>query len=282
MYFLLGLEKSLETIALVSKNFLKQESQKVSFINLKEAYFSFTKYIQPDIPLFFPEEQINFVEESNLLNQLINIFLDDNTQSPKISGHNFKKIHNNLLLKRKFELIRNSLDMHKKNSPEHYFLVQLLFAYIFLIQSDDLICATTPKALGVLLMDHKEWRVGDICEMFIHETAHQLVSLDEYRYEYYLDMLELRKSENYAISAIRRVKRPLNKVIHSLIVAFEIFTYRNSVVNLDTAKVHPKTSVLKKQIIESINSITKEQRLKNILSPRANLILELIEQRMCD
>ena len=283
MYFLLGLEKNLETIAVVSKSFLKQDSMAASFSNLKEAYFSFTKYVQSDIPQLYPVEQINFVEDGDLLDQLINIFLDNRVDTivPKISGYNFKKINDNALLKRKFELIKKSLDVHKKNNFEHYFLVQLLFSYIFLIQSDDLACATSPKALGLLLMDHKEWEVGDICEMFIHEIAHQLVSLDEHRFGHYLDPLELSKPENYAISAIRNVKRPLNKVIHSLIVAFEIVAYRNSVAKFNiTVKVHPKTSVLIEKIIEAIDSIIKEQHLKNLLTPRANLILELLKQKI--
>lgn len=283
MYFLFGLEKNLETIAVVSRSFLKLPSKEASFKDLKEAYFSFTKYVQPDILYFSSkEEQINFVEGGDLLDQLVNLFLDNNNLiPPKISGYDFKKIYDDMLLKRKFQLIKNSLDAHKKNNLEHYFLVQLLFSYIFLIQSDGLTCATNPKAMGLLLMDHKEWGIGDICEMFIHETAHQLVSLDEYRYGHYLNLLELSKPENYAISAIRKVKRPLNKVIHSLIVAFEIFAYRNSVAKLNmTVEVHPKTSELKEQIIDAIESIVREKHLISLLTPRANLILELIEQKM--
>ena len=211
MYYLLGLNKNLETIAVVSKSFLQEEIPNTSFGGLKEAYFKFTKYAQPSIPIPPLTQGVCLVEDSHLSEELVALFLDDVNASKekKISGCDFQQLDDKTVLKRKLALVKETLSNCQKNNYEYYFLIQLLFSYVFIIQSESVACATIPGALGLLLLDHKEWSIGDICEMFVHETTHQLVSLDEYRYGHYSDILELKKPENYAVSAIRRIKRPL-------------------------------------------------------------------------
>lgn len=283
MYYLLGLEKNLEAIAVISRSFLNENISKASFGGLKGAYFKFTKYIQPSIPTPPLTSEICFVGDSQLSAELTAFFLDENDDSKgkNISGCEFKQIHNKVVLERKLALVMNALNSCQKNSYEYYYLIQLLFSYVFFIQSESLACATSPGAPGLLLLDHKEWSVWDICEMFIHETAHQLVSLDEYRYGHYSDMSAMINPENYAISAIRRVNRPLNKVIHGLVVAFEILAYRKTLENFNLSiRIHPATDMLTTQIFESLNSINQVNRKRTILTPRASEICYLIENKM--
>lgn len=284
MYYLYGLDKNLETIAVISKKFVRQGSEKISLSDLKQAFFDFTRYVQPNIPNLSKMETC-YVDENNLSMQLAKLFIDSqqNSNQKMISGSPFKVVDDKIVLEKKFSLVRDAFEIHQKNSHEYHFLMQLIFSYIFIIQSESVACATIPHALGVLLLDHREWDILDIREMLIHETAHQLVTLDEHRYDHYVDMNELNNPENYAVSAIRKTKRPLNKVIHSLIVAYEILAYRKAVTGIDSiVKIHPKTSDLIEQINETIRSINMKHT-RNLLTPRASSIVDLIENnlRMC-
>lgn len=280
MYYLLGLERNLETIAVVSKNFLQQSSKEISFGDFKEAYFKFTQYLNPCIPRPSTLHEICFVADEDLTNRLTGFFIEDVGSEKHVSGYQFQKICEKISLERKFTLIKKALDFYQKNNQDCSFLTNLLFSYICLIQSDNVICATTPKALGLLLMDAKEWSTWDICEMFVHETTHQLVSLDEYRYEHYSNILELNKIDNYALSAIRKCKRPLNKVVHSIVVAYEILEYRNQLAEFNvTINVHPATKILIEQIKESIKSINCIKHINELLMPRARSIIDHIEKK---
>lgn len=279
MYYLLGLEKNLETIATVSKSFLKCEGKQLTFSTLKSAYFQFTQYTQPKIPISNNVSEVTFVNDVKLQEQLIEIFLDrpiKGTNHRTISNVTFNGIDKNQELISKYDLVRKSLRHYKERNENLHFLTQLLFTYIFAIKINGVACATIPKALGLLLIDHKLWNINDMCEMLVHETTHQLVTLDEYRYEYYLNQQKLFNPENYCISTLRKTKRPVNKVIHSLIVAYEIINYRKNILaSNENVTIHPGTDILKKQIFKTLESLDRPQ-IKNNLSTRAIYLIDLI------
>lgn len=283
MYYLLGFNENLTTIAAVSKRFIEKDPKETSFEDLKKGYIEFTRYIQSELPIMDLKGEINFVEDDHLFWQLIKFFIDHDPENPSkmIGGCNFKRIDDASIAKKKFVLVKDSLKIYKEKNQEHYFLFNFLFSYLILVESEHIASATIPKALGLLLLDHKEWSIFDLCEMFLHEVTHQLITLDEYRYGHYTNLDALKVKKNYALSATRGVKRPLNKVLHSLIVSYEILEYRKAVGALALPiKLHPTSIILADQITKTINSIKNIKDLKNILMPRAFAMVDLVEEKL--
>lgn len=283
MFYLFGINKNLEAISIVSRNFLKTDPFTASFPDLKKAYMKFSCHIQPAIPNNDNQADVCFVEDDLILDKLSEIFHDPISSAEKkvISGFPFEKIIDKKIIKNKYNLVKDTINKYQQIIPEFCFLFNLLFSHIFLIKTDHIACATIPKAMGLLLLDHRLWTMADIFEMLVHETAHQLITLDEYCHVHYFDMEKLNNIDNFAISAMRATKRPLNKVIHSLIVAYEILAHRKTMMeSREILKVHPETPVLIKQIRVTLDSIKKLNNLDNILAPRAKNIVNAIDRNL--
>ena len=130
----------------------------------------------------------------------------------------------------------------------------------------------------MLLIDpRKNWTPHDLFELFVHEVTHQLVFLDEYRYQHYKSREELSPQENYAISAVLKIPRPIDKVLHSLVVNYEILAFRCSLDYSIHSNVHPKSDEMLKQVSITVDSVRKVNSDKNLLLPRALQLLDMIE-----
>src|SRR5438128_2522293 len=91
VYYLLGSQENLKTVGMVLKNFLKKDPAQTSFGDMKVAYAAFARHIQPEIPPSTHSNQVNYVVDDELLDSLINIFVDSNSNEKTISGFSFEK-----------------------------------------------------------------------------------------------------------------------------------------------------------------------------------------------
>ena len=66
----------------------------------------------------------------------------------------------------------------------------------------------------------------DAAEPMVHELAHQLIFHDEIVHQHYSDYGRLHDPSLYATSAILRLRRPIDMVFHSVIVAHMVLSYR--------------------------------------------------------
>jgi len=109
---------------------------------------------------------------------------------------------------------------------------------------------------------------NNLMEMYVHELTHNLLFIDELSFEQF-DYDEIAKPENFARSAILLKQRPLDKVIHSIVVSTEILMARQSFLGCpDDLSVHPESDVLAHNALLAIDSLFELENIKDITSER--------------
>lgn len=141
---------------------------------------------------------------------------------------------------------------------------------------------TTSNALGVIWIDARpSWGPQDAYEFLVHELGHTLVFLDEWRFGLYASPQEMVDPRNYALSAIRRDRRPLDKALHSALVGAEVLLLRERVLgDPDAPVLHPPTPELRRGILECVDSIESMPNATSILTPYALELLELTRREV--
>lgn len=113
----------------------------------------------------------------------------------------------------------------------------------------------------------------DIMEMYIHEMTHHLLFIDELTHAQF-DYAEIAKPENFARSAILRRNRPLDKVVHSIVVSTEILAARRSYLG-DNGKttIHPASEALVRDTIAAAESVAQLPNINSLVTPHIRRLL---------
>lgn len=106
----------------------------------------------------------------------------------------------------------------------------------------------------------------DLMEMYVHELTHHLLFIDElnspqFNYE------ELTKKENFTTSAILKRPRPLDKVVHSIVVSSDLILSR--VRNFgwhDALRFHPSTVDMLKSTLAAISELESKPNASDLMS----------------
>lgn len=81
--------------------------------------------------------------------------------------------------------------------------------------------------------------------------------------------------ENFSLSAILQAERPIDRVLHSIVVATEVLMLRaRNLVDHSECQIHPSTSSLIDSTQKSIDKLLSHSNRDRILTPRS---LEIIE-----
>lgn len=116
----------------------------------------------------------------------------------------------------------------------------------------------------------------DIAEFLVHELTHNLLFVDELCEPHYDYELVLKPS-NFAYSAVRKFKRPADKVLHSIVVAHEILQARQMFLEDKFGpdiSLHPPSNQLRHNALLAIEDLKSVQRRAPILHDRALQLLE--------
>ena len=107
----------------------------------------------------------------------------------------------------------------------------------------------------------------DIMEMYVHELAHHLLFIDELNHPQF-NYDAITKRENFARSAILRKTRPLDKVIHSIVVAAELLESRKRFLNNSgQTLVHPPSRELASDGLRAVSSVYALPNISNLITP---------------
>ena len=216
MYYLLGLEKNLSTIFLLCQG--KSKLEITSQAELKQAYLEFLKIIQPKV--WRPDVKDNvFLYDPELIADLIVNYLDEGILtdfSAEIRVSKLPSMHAAL------REMQSALDHIYFQDKHHHDLLRFTINTLFYAESYQQGGGSVSSAIGVIwCANRKNWTLNDSVEFLVHELTHNLVFLDELRYQHYVSLCEIAKQENFAVSAVLKKPRPLDKVFHSLIVAVD-------------------------------------------------------------
>ncbi|HEX6901687.1 MAG TPA: HEXXH motif-containing putative peptide modification protein [Thermoanaerobaculia bacterium] len=115
---------------------------------------------------------------------------------------------------------------------------------------------------------------SDLVEMLLHELTHHLLFIDERNYPHF-DYELITREENRAFSAILNMIRPLDKVMHSIVVATELILGRLRFLPDDKPRiVHPPTNKMIADAMTAYESITSLDAADLVLRPRTREILD--------
>jgi hypothetical protein len=129
---------------------------------------------------------------------------------------------------------------------------------------------TTSEAMGVIyLVDPQKRGPMALYELLVHECTHLMMFVDQARSPHYRSFKALADERNFCRSAVYEMSRPLDKVLHSLVVATEVLLHRENVLghHADTS-VHPETPKLIASSLTTADAILALQARRPILAPR--------------
>lgn len=160
----------------------------------------------------------------------------------------------------------------ERHAPQHFWLFQTIVTDILVLPSLVAKGGSTSQAIGVVWMNPKPtYSADDVTEILVHELTHHAMFLDELRYSHY-NYAELFDPATWTTSAILGIPRPLDKVLHSIIVAVEVLLYRERSGRHPTApRVHPPSPIMLEQLRTAIGSTERAlSRHHSALRPRAS------------
>ncbi|MEV1026124.1 HEXXH motif-containing putative peptide modification protein [Streptomyces sp. NPDC050264] len=168
--------------------------------------------------------------------------------------------------------------------PEFRSLYELLVPVLLYAPDGGLAGGTASTVLGVLWLDPKgHWNSVDIQEFLLHEFVHHTLFLEERRHGFYKNMGLLVEDRYLTRSAIRQDRRPLDKVLHSIVVGTEVLLARHEKrivrpqgVDLN---LHPASAELLAGVTTSLDDVFALP-LDELLRPRPIEILELCRERL--
>lgn len=285
MFYLIGLQKNIETVVTLSyKQFLNEPTQDV--IGLKRAYRNFLKNIQAANSI--PEHDspnVTFVSEPSVINNLIQLYkdesaLDDKNQTTAIINQNPEQsleYISEALKKCEAEFIKL-----KSIYPEKANLFELVINYVFCAPSNVAGGGSISNSIGVIWASPRpNWQSEDFVEFYTHEFTHNLAFLDERRYQHYVDYDLILDPDNFCKSAILCTPRPLDKVFHSLLVATEVLLLReDSLGHPNNPKIHPPSETILKNCFNTIHSIERLQTKSQLLTIRGLELMNLCRDKL--
>ncbi|MBX9889740.1 MAG: hypothetical protein K2X94_00510 [Amoebophilaceae bacterium] len=269
MLELIGLKENLKTIYLLSHKYL--EFGNIDAEKIKKAYHHFLLEEQPNYSIERSGD-IAYISSGPNFERLVSYFNADsifhdekNLLSPSASDHIKKEI-------------QVKLSAIEQLNPKLFEVFDLLVHSILISACENSYGGTHSKAIGVLCISPivSSWTIDVFYEFICHELTHMLMFLDEHRFTHFIDIYAAAQKENYSVSAILAKNRPLDKVLHSIVVSVEIILSRNKVFkNQNQSNVlHPDTSTLIRQTRQSITKILAMINIKSMLSHRAFDLLE--------
>lgn len=153
---------------------------------------------------------------------------------------------------------------------------------LFYHRSADSGGGSTSTLPGVIwCCNRRDWDAWDIVEFLVHELTHNLVFIDEYYHVHYPDLEKIEAPENYALSAVLKRPRPLDKVFHSLVVAYEVLQLRRRFNDPQSPKAHPRTPHLLEQCRDTIRSLeTLLEQKPDLVSERVKVLILKIKREI--
>ena len=146
--------------------------------------------------------------------------LDDKLQSSVITGERDPE------WKEKRTRIEGALYEIGLYSPAYAEIFRTVVTNIIILPSTIARAGSTSRAIGVIWANPKlGYTMSDLMEILLHEFTHQTMFLDELRHGHY-SYRAIADRSTWAKSAILNVERPLDKVLHSVVVAAEVLLFR--------------------------------------------------------
>lgn len=249
--------------------------------DIQRAYRSFIEHVQNRRPSGSPGVT-RIITSAAEANQFRSVFTNDSLLDDKKQSEVIRTCKDGQATEKR-SLLQRALKELALYSNEHRVLFDTVITDIFILPSEIARAGSTSSALGVIWANPKlQYSLHDVMEMLVHELTHHEMFLDELCHAHY-DYKTMLDKRTWAQSAILHVSRPLDKVLHSAVVATEILLLREQILGHPVRPaVHPPTLTLMRYVGESLTSIDAVLQSKSVRSEifldRAFEILESVKR----
>ncbi|MCL6326118.1 aKG-HExxH-type peptide beta-hydroxylase [Pectobacterium polaris] len=269
MLSILGKQELVKNVYLLSQPFLGDKLV-TNIHELRPCYLEFIQKHQPYQPVNVSENII--VVDDEKINALKNAYqpgeLDDLNQLKMIGGKHSVEKYRELS-----ELIIKGYNQLSSSNADVKLIFDLVIHTIFFRKSTNefntaSFGGSSSTAIGsIWISGHGDLTYHDVAEFLLHELTHHLLFIDERCHEQF-NYQEIVKPENYSMSALLGKRRPLDKVVHSILVSHEILNARRNYLESDMVTIHPATDILKNNTINSIAEILAMKNLDDLITKR--------------
>lgn len=277
MYGLFGLSHNIQNVYRLAAPFVgERDVEKMR--DLKPFYLDFLQNLHRDFPIHRQNDLV--VKDPDVARTLVQAFsgskINDLEQEQMVAA-----VYDGDDFARRADLVLSAVRKLEEINPELGELFHLAVHGVLLAGSGSNKAGFTAHGgssntcIGLIWLSLKDsLSTQDLVEMLIHELTHTLVFVDELNFEHF-NYAEMTKSKNWARSSILKRPRPMDKVLHSIVVSTEILHARAKYLpNVDRLVVHPQSKSLRESTLVSIESVLAHPNLNEICKPRA---IELVE-----
>ena len=162
----------------------------------------------------------------------------------------------------KLDRMREARDLVTATCPALGDVLETVIHRIFIAELDKEVGGSSTTSVGVIWANPTPAATAwDLAEFLVHELTHQVLFLDEQVHGHYTDRAASESGSNGFLprSTIRRARRPLGPVFHSLAVALELIAFRERAGERYVPALHPKTETLLGACQATIESIVWER-----------------------
>jgi hypothetical protein len=172
--------------------------------------------------------------------------------------------------------LADSLAKFREHDPGFWEVFNIFTNFIVCTDSKYTQGGTSSAALGVIYVVRPQDRTDDsLYELFVHESTHLMMFVDERRSRHYRNDALIAVKDNYVVSAVYERLRPLDKVLHSIVISTEVLLHRENVIGHDVeSTIHPPTSKLVHSTLRSAEQTLELQARKQLLAPRGVQLVE--------
>lgn len=281
MYYLNGITENLETFLTLTHPFRTSAGEGSSWKSSKEAYYRFLSHYQPRIAQPKDQDEPVFESDPNKIAGFLRAF----NETSALTDLDYRVDQKSAAyMTGRLATAKIMLANLRMMNPELHGLFQIAVNTIFAAKSGSAGGGTTSSAIGVIWMDQRQsWTEQDFMEFFVHELGHTLMFLDELRHRHYTNLKAAIAPETYCLSAILCIPRPLDKVLHSLVVATEVLGYREqTLTHVAERKLHPDSKKMLVQALRCAESIEKSAPAQAILTERGKALVRKCKERLLE
>lgn len=249
---------------------------------LRDVFHRFLSRHQPYMPVNRSDDP--FVLDSELEDELVRAYSFNNTLDDLRQTQIIGKAYPLDVKLARIDFARRALDRFLSLDEELSAVFELAIHSIIVRPSDRPAGrashgGSSSAALGVIWLSlGPTVNELDVVEMLLHELTHHLLFIDERSFAHF-DYAEMARESNRAYSAILNLRRPVDKVLHSIVVATELVLGRQSFLPSGAITVHPPTHKLSADILAAYASLVDLDRTCGVIKPRGHEILARCMER---
>ncbi len=180
--------------------------------------------------------------------------------------------------------VRQSVTRYWGADPDYWQYWSLIISHLTCPRTDySTRGGTTSGAIGVIFAcNPQRYADVDLKEFLIHEATHHGVFLFELSYGLY-DYSRIAQPSNYARAALSGKLRPLDKVLHSIVIGTEILLQRQRLEYVsETRPYHGTTAELSQGVLSSILGAQSDPKLYGLLTEGGQWLLDYCAQQLSD